>query len=82
MNKVFSDILNICVVVYLDDILVYSDNLESHKDYVREVLNRLQNNRLYASSAKYVFHQRRVEFLEFILGPEGIQMDPKKVQTI
>ena len=82
MNKVFSDMLDICVVVYLDDILIYSDNLESYKNHVREVLNRLQNNRLYMSPAKCAFHWRKVEFLGFILGLKGIQMDPKKVQTI
>jgi len=41
MNELFSDLLDICVVVYLDDILVYSDNLDSHKNHVMEVLKRL-----------------------------------------
>ena len=57
MNELFSDLLDICVVVYLDDILIYSDNLDSHKNHVMEVLKRLQNNGLYASPAKCAFHQ-------------------------
>jgi len=82
MNKVFLDLLDICVVVYLDDILVYYDDLENHKNHVKEVLRRLQDNSLYASPAKCAFHQCQVEFLGFVLSPEGVQMDTKKVQTI
>ena len=82
MNEVFSDMLDICVVVYLDDILIYSDNLDIHKSHVKEVLKRLRDNGLYASPSKCAFHQRRVEFLGFVLSPEGVHIDPNKVQTI
>jgi len=79
MNNIFSDLLDVCVIVYLDDILIYSNNLENHKNHVKEVLRKLHNNGLYASPTKYAFHQRRVEFLGFIISPEGVQMDKKKV---
>lgn len=82
MNEVFSDLLNICVIVSLDDILVYSDDLENHKDHVKEVLRRLWDNSLYASSAKCAFYQHQVEFLGFVPSSEGVQIDAKKVQTI
>ena len=74
--------LDICVVVYLDDIFIDSDDLDIHKVHVKEVLKRFQENGLYASPSKCAFHQRRVEFLGFVLSPEGVHMDSKKVQTI
>ena len=46
MNSIFADLLDICVLVYLDDILIYSDNSEDHERHVREVLRRLRNNKL------------------------------------
>jgi len=82
MNEIFGDLLDVCVVIYLDDILIYSNNLTSHKDHVKEVLRRLRDNGLYASPSKCTFHQRQVEFLGFVLSLEGIKMDMKKVQTI
>jgi len=82
INELFSDLLDVCVVVYLDDILIYSDDLVSHKMHVMEVLKRLWDNGLYASPTKCAFHQRQIEFLGFVLSPEGVQMDAKKVQTI
>ena len=82
MNEIFRDLLDVYVVIYLDNILIYSNNLTSHKDHVKEVLRRLWDNGLYASPSKCMFHQRQVEFLGFVLSPEGIKMDMKKVQTI
>ena len=82
MNEIFSDLLDICIVIYLNNSLIYSDNLEEHKDHSKEVLEWLQRHKLYASSMKCSFHQHKVEFLGFILSPGELQMDPKKVQTI
>jgi len=82
MNEIFSDLLDICIVIYLDDILIYLDKLEEHKDHVKEILKRLQRHKLYASPIKCSFHQHEVEFLGFILSPGELWMDPKKVQTI
>ena len=74
--------LNICIVIYLDNILIYLDNLDTHREYIREVLKRLWDNGLYASSSKCVFHQQKVEFLGFLLSPKEVQMDHKKIQVI
>jgi len=82
MNEIFADLLDVYVVIYLDDILIYSDNLGAHKQHVEEVLQRLQSYRLYVSPLKCIFHKERMEFLEYILSPEGLQMDKKKVHTI
>jgi len=82
MNKIFVDLLDICIVVYLDDILIYSNDLKEHKQHVREVLKRLRKHQLYASSSKCSFHRDKIEFLGFIIGAEGLQMDESKVQVI
>ena len=82
MNEVFGDLLDVYVVVYLDDILIYSNNLEDHHGHVTEVLSRLQTHKLFALPAKCAFHQESIEFLGFVLGPEGLTMDEQKVQTI
>jgi len=49
MNDIFSDLLDVCVIVYLDDILIYSEDMTQHKKHVKEVLRRLRKNRLYAT---------------------------------
>jgi len=82
MNNIFSDVLDVFVVIYLDDILIYSDNMDNHKKHVKEVLKRLRENRLYASPTKCVFHQDRIEFLGFVLGVDGLRIDESKTQTI
>ena len=82
MNEVFYDLLDVYVVIYFDDILIYSNNLEDHKKHVKEVLRRLWDNKLYALSTKCVFHQNRVEFLGFILGSDSLRMNESKIQTI
>src|ERR1700733_11834265 len=82
MNDIFSDMLDVCVIVYLDDILVYSDDPEDHRKHVREVLRRLRENNLYAGTKKCTFHTDTIEYLGYILSPTGLPMDPAKVQTI
>ena len=69
MKSIFADLLDICVLVYLDNILIYSDNSEDHERHVREVLRRLWNNKLYARADKCSFHNDTVEYLGYILGP-------------
>ena len=81
MNNVL-DLLDTCVLIYLDDILIYSDTLEEHCCHIREVLLQLQNNKLYACGDKCSFHKDTVEYLGFILSPNGLLMDPSKVSTI
>jgi Reverse transcriptase (RNA-dependent DNA polymerase) len=82
MNTIFSNLLDTCILVYLDDILIYSDNLDEHRLHVREVLLRLQNNKLYARGDKCSFHQDTVEYLRYILSPNGLMIDINKVKTI
>ena len=82
MNETFADLLDVCVVIYLDDILIYSNNLKEHRIHVKEVLRRLRENKLYASPSKCLFHQDKIEFLGFVISKDGLQMDNNKVQTI
>jgi hypothetical protein len=82
MNDIFHDMVDICVIVYLDDILIFSDNEEQHIHQVSEVLRRLEKNDLHLKPEKCEFHTKTVEYLGFIISPDGITMDPRKVKTI
>src|SRR6266478_9667592 len=82
INDILEGLLDICAIGYIDDILVYSNSLEEHKDHVQEVLRQLQDAGLYANPKKCTFHTDMVEYLGFILSPEGLCMDPVKVLTI
>jgi hypothetical protein len=82
MNEVFKDLLDMCVVVYLDDILIYSDDPAEHLNHVREVLRRLREHSLFAKVEKCAFSMDTTDFLGFIISPDGLRMDESKVQVI
>ena len=82
MNDIFSDLLDVCVVVYLDDILIYSEDPAKHPDHVREVLAQLRENDLFCKPEKCEFHTDRIEFLGYVVSPDGVSMDEKKIKTI
>ncbi len=82
VNDVLRDVVNRFVFVYLDDILIFSQNERDHIQDVRLVLQQLLENRLFAKLEKCEFHARSVPFLGFILSPEGIRMDPAKVEAV
>ena len=82
VNIIFADMLDICVIIYLDNILIYSGDMASHKQHVREVLRHLHQHSLYAKSEKCEFHSDSVEYLGYCLSPDGLTMAPEKVQTI
>ena len=67
MNDIFTDMIDVSVVVYLDNILVYSDNPEQHLAHVWEVLTRLRCSRLYARADKCKFHCNLCEYLGYML---------------
>ena len=82
MNDVFSDMLDVNIVVYLDNILIYSDNPEEHCKHVREVLHRLRANGLFAKPEKCEFSRSFVEYLGYILSSDGLSMAQDTIQTI
>ncbi|GBG74673.1 hypothetical protein CBR_g19081 [Chara braunii] len=82
MNDIFKDILEEYVLVYLDDILVYSRTLEDHLRPIRDVLQRLRKHGFYAKLSKCRFAQRKVDFLGHHVSDQGLQMDDAKITAI
>jgi hypothetical protein len=82
MNSVFMPELDKFVVVFIDDILIYSTNKEYHAQHLWIVLTRLRELKLYAKFRKCEFWLDRVQFLGHVLTPEGIFVDPSKVQDV
>ena len=77
MQTIFSDLLDISVVIYLDDILIFSKRLEEHQGIVREVLRQLHQHGLYAKASKCQFHCSSVEFLRLIVSENGLKIVPR-----
>ena len=82
MNSLFKKELDDYVLVYLDDILVFSSTLEEHIAHIRKALERLQSAKLYARLHKCAFFQRHVEYLGFDVSAEGIKPSQDKVKAI
>ena len=82
MNKEVMEFLDKVVVVFIDDILVYSKSEEEHKEHLRMVLQKLREHQLYAKFSKCEFWLKEVGFLEHVISGEGIAVDPTKVQSV
>ena len=82
MNKVFQPYLDKFVIVFIDDILVYSRDEEEHTNHLRLVLQTLREKQLYAKFNKCEFWLDQVVFLGHIVSGEGIKVDPKKIEAI
>lgn len=82
MNDVFRPLLDKCVLVYLDDILIYSKTPEEHAQHLRQVLELLRQNKLFAKLSKCAFYLPEVDFLGHVVGAEGIKTDPRKITAI
>ena len=82
MNNIFFDLLDMTVTIYLDDILIYSDDPLKHKEHVYKILCRLQKHGLYCHPDKCKFSVDSVEYLGFILSKDSLKMDSTKIQTI
>jgi hypothetical protein len=82
MNKVFMEYLDKFVVVFIDDILIFSKNKEDHDEHLRVVLQKLRENQLYAKPSKCEFWLKEVSFLGHINSDGGISVDPSKVKDV
>ncbi|KAM4066787.1 reverse transcriptase (RNA-dependent DNA polymerase) [Hirsutella rhossiliensis] len=82
INNVLREHLDIFVVVYLDDILIFSDTLEEHKEHVHKVLRALQNAKLLVEPEKSKFHTQEVDFLGHTISPGEIRMQQDKINSV
>ena len=80
MNRVFKPYLDQFVVVFIDDILIYSRSLEEHTHHLRTTLEVLRRHESYAKLSKCEFWLRKVVFLGHVVSNEGVSVDPQKIQ--
>ncbi|KAI3802312.1 hypothetical protein L1987_30442 [Smallanthus sonchifolius] len=82
MNRVCKPYLDQFVIVFIDDILIYSKSQEEHEEHLRLILELLKQEQLYAKFSKCDFWIREVQFLGHVINEKGIHVDPAKVEAI
>jgi hypothetical protein len=82
MNKVFMEYLDRFIVVFIDDILIFSKTEEEHKKHLRLVLEKLRSNQLYVKFSKYEFWLTKVAFLGHVISAGGVSVNPSKVKDV
>jgi hypothetical protein len=82
MNNVLCKFLDIFVLVFIDDILIYSKSIEEHEEHLKLVLQVLREHKFYAKFIKCVFSQKQVHYLGHVITEEGVEVDPKKIKAI
>ena len=82
LNRVFDEYLDKLVIIFIDDILVYSCTMEEHELHLKIVLEKLREKKLYAKFSKCQFWLGKVAFLGHVVSEEGISVDPSKVEAV
>lgn len=82
MNTIFSSLLRKCVLVFMDDILIYSKSLDEHKQHLTAVLDILREHKLLIKPSKCSFVTQQLEYLGHIIGAEGVCTDPSKIEVV
>jgi len=82
MNNIFSNLLDVYVMIYLDNILIYSNNMSEHYQHVKKVLKYLCKASLCAKAEKCKLYSKLVEYMGYILSPSGLTMSDDKVKII
>ncbi|KAL0551689.1 hypothetical protein IC582_010778 [Cucumis melo] len=82
MNRVFREFLDTFVIVFIDDILIYSKTEAEHEEYLRMVLQKLRDNKLYAKFSKCEFWLKQVSFLGHVVSKAGVSVDPAKIEAV
>ena len=82
INDIFSDLLDIYVIIYLDNILIYLNNMSEYHQHVKKILKHLCKASLYTKAEICKFHSKSVEYLGYILSPSGLTMSDDKVTII
>ncbi|KAK8957341.1 hypothetical protein KSP39_PZI000693 [Platanthera zijinensis] len=82
MNEIFRPLLRRYVLVFFDDILIYSRSWEEHREHVRHVFHILREHQLYAKRSKCSFGQEEVEYLGHLVSAQGVRADPRKIESM
>ena len=82
MNGIFKPYLDLFVIVFIDDILVYSKSKKEHEEHLRMVLEMLREKKLYAKFSKCEFWLDAVSFLGHVVSKDGVMVDPSKIETV
>jgi hypothetical protein len=82
INEALTGLVDITCIVYLDDILVFSETEKEHVTHVKEVLQRLREAKLFVKLSKCEWHTQRTEYLGYIVSPEGVSIDTNRVKTV
>ena len=82
ISKALQGLVDSFCIVYLDDILVFSKTKEEHDQHLQQICQRLRDAELYAKPSKCQFYQQELEFLGFMIGVQGVRMDPSRIETI
>ena len=82
MNDMFKFYLNKFVIIYLDNILIFSKNEEKHVEHVRLIMKAFRTNNFYVKSSKYIFFQKYIEFYNHIIYDEKVKINKTKFKII
>ncbi|QRW26583.1 Retrotransposable element Tf2 protein [Rhizoctonia solani] len=82
INNLFRDLIDITIVIYLDNILIFSEDPKDRPTHVREVLSCLMKNQLFCKLSKCHFHVTTVDYLGIVISPAGFSMDQKKIKAV
>ena len=82
MNGIFKPYLDLFVIVFIDDILVYSKSKKEHEEHLRIVLEMLREKKLYAKFSKFEFWLDAVSFLGHVVSKDGVMVDPSKIEAV
>lgn len=82
MNSIFAHLVRKCVLVFMDDILVYSSSMAEHTNHLRAVLEILRNNQLYGKLSKCTFAKSQLDYLGHIISDQGVATGPSKTEAM
>ena len=82
INNILKKYLNVFIIIYFNNILIYSQTEEYHSDYINQVLRAPQDANLQVKLKENIFYVYKVEYLDYIIAESGVRMDSKKISMI